>query len=246
MEIEKLNSLYLRNKEKIAQLIKRTEKKRDKAHITTNHLTYAIYWNKIRSLEKERDKKINDIEKELEEFEKNKDAKIDKLSEIITKVDRYIEFLKLSQTFQPVMAIRNNDVTRYDNNWDRDKYIEWLEYLHKDDFLKIRLLIAENDRPKNKYSLIVYGRCVFSNLSDTIIKMPYYYGVHLNDYSFSIRGEIRCFPSLDELNLWVEKNKTKILSEFMAQFGNVKKEYLEVTEKYELNDFKELVKKEGE
>jgi len=162
----------------------------------------------------------------------------------VAQVDRYIEFLKIAQDFTPVEPIKDESVTRYERG--AHKHLEWLGYLYTDDFLKIRLLIAENDKPKNKYSLMVYGRCVFWALSDNIIKMPHNYaGPNLNDgYSFTIKDELRCAPSVDDLTAWVIQNRPKILAEFMDQFKKIKAEYLEVTKKYTLDDFRELIPKE--
>lgn len=249
VELEQLKNEYLSNKHKIKELVDETNAERERTKKIKHDLEYKEYWSKIKALEAERDEKKYILSKSFDTFEETHKIEISRLSDTVSMVDRYIGYMKIASKFLPVADIQDDSVTKYDK-YHKDEYLEWLGYLYNDEFLKIRLLIAENNRPKNKYSLMLYGRCVFSGLPDNIIEMPWSYGgVHLNDssrYTFNIKGEVRCFPDVDELKSWVERNKQNILAEFRAQFEKIKIEYLEVTGKYTLDDFRDIIPVEKE
>lgn len=189
---------------------------------------------KIEALEKTTHDKRTALDKQAETVEVKKKKTIEPLCDQIGKVKQLISLLKMAERFEPVENIKNVDVRPYDSS-----FLKWLGYIHRDDFLKIRLLIAGNSKPKNKYTLMAYGRCVFK---ESLIKRPYMYGgPHLNDSNqgFSIKYELQSLPSVEEIK---EVSKRKdILKSFIEKVEVLKKEYLEVTKNYKLSDFSKIL-----
>ncbi len=240
MEVKTLIQQYQKNSEnikKIKETHDRKEKARDKK---IYHIEWKVYRKKIQALEQERDKEINGIIKEYEKSDKNKDERIENLSRVIYKVDRIREFLRIQrERSKNNLKIKNKDVKQY-KNWGNNKYLEWLGYIFNDDLLKIKLLIVENDKPKNKFSLCAYGKTIFTEKN---IEFPYTYSIHLNENSgFSLKINLKDAPTIEELKTHLEKNKEHILAYCLRNYEAIKKEYLETISKYKPEDFKQLYK----
>jgi len=238
---QELIKQYKENEQEIKKINNSLDELREKNRKETYNLQYKIYYDRIRALQDERDKKINELNKQLKEKENTKEQEREKLEGVIIKIQRIIKFLK---TKKKDIVINENDVKYYDRYNTKDKKpLEWLGYLYSDEFLKIKLLIAENDKPKNKYSLIVYGKCIFT---DDIIKFPYSYGINLNDNynGLNLKILIKDTSTIEELKKYLEKNKDKILKEKIEEYKEIKKEYLNTLEDYKIEDFKELFKVE--
>lgn len=200
------------------------------------------FWDKEHIIRQERDKEFERFNEGARIYEEKVKQERIELSEIIHKVERIITYLKLKDKD---LEIDTATIKHYDRN--KGKYLEWLGYLYGDDFLKVRLLIAENDKPKNKYSLCAYGKCFFP---DDLLKLPRSYGLNLSDYhsGCDIKIVINDFDSIDKLKGWLSKNpvtlREKILKDFFVAYQEVKAEYLEAIENYRLEDFQEIINKE--
>lgn len=158
----------------------------------------------------------------------------------INRVKRIIALLRIAETIQPVLDIEDGDITTY-----HGEYLEWLEHIYKDDFLKIRLLITENKKPKNRYSLLAYGRCAIHG--ENLLKKCYSYGLpNLRDYKggFNVTHELGCFPSVDDIKKTLSKYPDKALKTYIADFEALKKEFQEVTGTYKLSDFEQITAQE--
>ncbi len=234
-----------KNNNKEIEVIKNKLQKREEIkNNKVTHIKYDVYDKKIKALEQERNKEVSKIEKEFDKEEVIKDKKIEELYKPITKVKRIFQFLQIQDNYKELveggysLEIKKNSVEQYDRH-NKD-YLECLDYLFNDDLLKIRLFIAENDKPKNKYSLIAYGKTIF--YGDKIITFPYSYGgVHINKKEhFRIDITLKDSYDVETLKLYVLRNKDRILQEFIEQYQEVKKEYLETIKKYSLKDFKEF------
>ncbi|MCP3660190.1 MAG: hypothetical protein GY830_07765 [Bacteroidetes bacterium] len=126
------------------------------------------------------------------------------------------------------------DFKRLEN--DR-RYGKFLKPLFDEDNLKVGLYIYENDKPKNKYTLCCIGQTIFNHSSD-IINIPYMYGLRYDTFysKANIKNIIKDFPTLEDIETWLNKNFVKILKEFYETFKEFETEYFE---------FLELVKNEN-
>ncbi len=162
------------------------------------------------------------------------------LWERVNQVERIIALLRIAETIQPVKDIADSEVTTY-----HGEYLEWLGCLFKGDYLIIRLLITENKKPKNKYSLLAYGRCAFEDTS--LLRKFYEYGTpNLKDREggFNVLHELGSFPSIHDAKTYAEKNSNKPLKQFIDDYVKLKAEYLEVTANYKLSDFEQITAQE--
>jgi len=197
-------------------------------------LKYKIYWDKIRALEEERDSEIEKVQKVKEEHEATADGQIDELRKVITKVKRLIYFLKL----HPSKEWKEEKISAY-----RDRHLERLGLLYQDEFLDIRLLAAENDRPKNKYTLVAIGRCAFGSQSgwedSSILELPRAYGSPLNDWDAGTNVEcvFAPLPTIDDVKQYYAKHRGELMRSFLNEYQKVKQEYLEVIRTYKLEEF---------
>ena len=144
------------------------------------------------------------------------------------------------------ISIKNETIHPYH---DREIWFHGTAY--KDEYLNLIGLVVENDKPKNKYSLYVYGKCSFP---EVILKPPCGYGMGTHeDTQFNIKLNIRDKPTLKEQQDWFKTGKTETIGawsiptpnnisllNFLHQYLRVKQEYRDVIERYTMDDFKPL------
>lgn len=160
----------------------------------------------------------------------------------VNHVKRIIAMLKTAESITPAPHVEDGEITTY-----HGEYLEMLGYLYKDEYLKIRLLITENGKPKNRYSLRAYGYCAFRD--NTLLKRQggvFTYGTpSLKEReSYQVRLELGSFPSIEDTKKYAENHKNKAMKRFIADYEALKAEYLEVTAKYRLSDFERITKDE--
>lgn len=197
-------------------------------------LRYGIYRDKIRELEHERDQMIDAVDADSQGQINDREAVIENLQTVIRQVSRILEFLRLDTTLD--LSIADDDVKPYGRYNQRFK--ESLGYFINDDYLKVKLFIIENDKPKNKYSLIAVGKCLFH---EELLKLPKTYGLPCYTQGFySLESVIKDFPSLAETKDWFGKHKVS-LYDLKGKYDQVKKEYQEAMQNYKVADFHELL-----
>jgi len=222
-----------KNEEEIEKIGKERDKLRDKNNQQNSNLKYEIYEPQIKKLEKERDDKVRNLDKKFEEEDNKKKKQQEELYKEIERVKRIIRFLMIQEKSKERDIIIKKDEIRSSHHYNHNEEIpaEWLDYLYNDDFLKLRFAIIQNSKPKNKYSLIVFGKSIFYD--DNIIKWGFGY----------YRGNERVLKdssSIEELKVYLTKNKDNFLKEILEEYQEVKKEYLEIINNYSLDDFKEF------
>jgi len=227
---EELVRNYLENNHQLKLICNKQEELRKQVLKQIRELEYDIYQPRIRALYDERDAKIQELREKKDEKISDGDKQIDTLLPVISKVDRIIAFLKVKIVD---LTIADTAVNTYGDN-----YCESLGYLFDDEYLKIKLFIAENSKPKNKYSLIAIGRCTFN---EHLCKLPYSYGLPTYEHGwYSLKQQIIDRPTIKELKEYLQKWKTKILSQLTGNFAEIKKEYEEVLQTYTSKDFEAL------
>lgn len=196
--------------------------------------TYRIKWDvyepKIDALKRERDDKVGEVQRQAEAAENLKTQEIIELNKPILQVKRILEFLKLDNSRN--LTIDDEDIHGY-----RDRHIEGLGYFFDDNFLKVKLYIIENDKPKNKYSLVAYGKCLFG---EDLLKLIYSYGLPGYTHGrYELQAYLKDFPTIEETKTWLQKNRDKL--ELSSDYETVKREYLEVIEQHKIKDFEEFI-----
>ena len=113
-------------------------------------------------------------------------------------------------------------------------YYKPIKILEQNEFLKMSCFITENDKPKNKYSLIVVGNSFFCNRlgeSERLLNnMVYYYGVNGHTDNVNIRISIKDFSTTKQAEEYINKNSDKILKDFREEHNKAIEDYKAVIE----------------
>lgn len=200
----------------------------------------GIHQEQIEKIEEKRNNIINAIEKQKKAIEQEINAKIGSLQEIKEKVYKIMAYLKIDA---------KKDLTLNDNDFEvhghGNEYSEGLGYLFNDNFLKIKLFIVENNKPKNKFSLIAVGETIFAtqriyNKEITPLNLFYDYGVFLH-YTKSgypaLKQNIKDLPTIEELKAYLNRNREEILARCKGNYDVVKQEYLEALKNFSTENF---------
>jgi len=220
------------NSRKIKTLEARDHALRDSTQQEVRRLTYDVYRPKIKQLEDERDRATRQVQSEYDLALDEGKREIEGLQVVINQVRRIFDFLRVEVKD---LAIDDDDVKPY-----RDRAKESLGYLFDDDYLKIKLYIVENEKPKNKFSLIAMGRCLFG---EHLLKLrrEYSTGVH-TWHGYNIEVSIRDMPSVAELQPWLaDSRRQQLIIDLTGGYEKVKAEYLDVIEQHTPEEFKELM-----
>jgi len=225
---------YLESEKQIRSISQERDDFRGKKEKEITDLKWEVYEPKIRALEEERDEKVSEINEESNARVRSLTEKIAELNETVEKVERVLSFLKPTRKSAEWLDFDESTVKAYGD------YCEKIGTFYRDDFLKIVAYIAENRKPKNKYTLALVGRCFFKEKQ---MKFPYSYGLDLNIFGqgLTVAIHITDKPTIDGAKTYFTKNKEKILKLTMEKYQEVKKEYLDVRKTYTTDDFKELI-----
>jgi len=220
------------NSHKIETLEAETKAMRGITEAEIRRLHYDVYQPKIRQLEDARDQATQQVQEEYNQASAQKEMEIEGLQVVINQVRRIFDFLRVEVKD---LAIDDDDVKSY-----RDRAKENLGYLFDDDYLKIKLFIVENEKPKNKFSLIAMGRCLFG---EHLLKLRsgYVTCVHTG-HGYNIEVGIKDMPSVAELQPWLgDSRRQQLITGFTSDYEKVKAEYLDVIEQHTPEEFKELM-----
>lgn len=171
----------LTNDRQICDLTVQADTKRKEVETEIYRLKYDVYWKIIRDLERKRDAEIQALQADLDAQKVEHKAKTESLYTAVAEVKRILQFLKLKPQN---LEINDDDIKTY-----RERYKENLGYLFEDSYLKIKLFIVESEKPKNKYALVAYGKCLFKDqFNYSLLDLPYSYGItsHESDH-YSLR-----------------------------------------------------------
>lgn len=94
-------------------------------------------------------------------------------------------------------------------------------------YIFLDVYIVDNNKPKNRKSLIVTGNTIFNK---EILNIPYDYGITtLIDYA-NVKTKIKDFPSEKLALQYYQKNKHKLLKDFLIEHKEIEQLYEEVIE----------------
>ena len=110
----------------------------------------------ISKIEEEKDRLISDVEQDKNQFVEQRKRHISSLDQPIEEVERKIKFLKLAKTIEKTdVSIDDKEMNTYDTY--REKKLYRKGFFFKDKYMNIKIYIAENDKPVNKYTLFACG-----------------------------------------------------------------------------------------
>lgn len=234
---------YIKADRKITKLTSERDTQTTKIENKTSQIENR-YNKQIGELKEKRDQEVSELTGQKNQIKEEVKKKVEELYRTIEKTHRIIALLKTDTT---------KDITINDENihprcgWCNDEYFEPLGYIFDDDFLKVKLYIASNDRPKNKYSLIAVGKTHFRKISvygrniQLYPRMDYYCSEINTDGYFDIEQSIKHLPNVDDLKEYLKTHRDMVLTIVKQNYDALKKEYLDVVKKYNLKDFDNLL-----
>ena len=149
-------------------------------------------------------------------------AEITRLSEPLQTVKRVLLFKRIQKNGDD--AVGHVEVRAYHN---KESLI--IGSLSDTPTLVIDAVLAENGKPKNKYSLLVVGMATFGGMMES---QKYGYSAPVDTKGrCNIRMSIRDFPTKGELYAWYEKHKAGILADYIKEHQEIEAEYREVVVK---------------
>jgi hypothetical protein len=226
----KLTKEALENREKISALYKVIEDSRNKHRDDSRHLRYEVYQPQLREIERQRDEALDALDAQQKADQADLSSQITGLKTVIDSVLRILLFLRL----KPRVLSVDDDVVKFYRGEER-KYKEALPYLFDDDYLKVKLFIAENNKPKNKYSLCAVGDTIFP---ESLLKHKRDYGCPFHtERGFAIETYIRDAASVEDLKAWLSHHYFTLHSDLVGDYLAVKTEYLLTIQNYKVADF---------
>lgn len=215
--MNKLVEEYIKNGKEIQQIKGETEEKKNKIIEERNNL-WDVINEKRHLLEIETIKIRGDANDKIAIVDADEVKQTTPLINQRESVQRIVAFLETQEEFEP--ATFDNERRAREG-----KFSEWQDWMHNDDFLKIRLSIVENDKPVNKYTARAHIKSVFYK---GLIELP------------SSPKELGSFKTIDEAKAYILKKKGTLFQEETKTLEALKLEYREVITAYKLSDFEEL------
>lgn len=195
----------------------------------------------IRQLDKEieaiKERQMNEgnrIRQKVQALTKPIEQGIQKLEPEIQDINQKIKFLKYREKIDgEKLEFDDESVKVY-----HDKKLVKLGIFYEDEFTLIKLFAAENDRPKNRWTLMAIGYTLLRELYD----MPHDYGlpIHMSHGAF-LQKTLKHLPTLEEVKTYIERKRETLMIGDGAAYKAVKKAYLDTINNYSLEDFKPLL-----
>lgn len=198
------------------------------------------YDAKIKRLKEKKDMFIREIEADRSGHTKAIEEKINVLAETLKITERKIAILENTDKIEEKTKEVELDKTLFESTGSSQ--LIWLDDLVKEKYLHIILCIAENNRPKNRYSLVAYGRCAFYPIMDNIRGSYASCHVNMSDHKANPMFDEISYnaPTIEEVQEYAKKNRSSIMLAFLAKYRQTKEEYEDTIRKYTLKDFEAL------
>jgi len=145
------------------------------------------------------------------------------------ELKEYNKIIQLMKVYKEGAILPELKPYFYDRSGYKNKRVPLapLSILASDKYKNICIFIYKNRKPTNKYTLCYAGFTVFYERDAQIISLPKSYGLDIRneDNFFQIEGGIKDAATEKELIEYFEKNKGKILKEFLQEHSELEKEY---------------------
>ncbi len=221
MNAKDLIEEYKKNGLEIQRIKNETEVKEEQAREIRDKVKDNI-WERRKLLDAEESAARQFCDKTVEAIGKEEERQTAPLESQRESVKRIIDFLEVQEKFKPCELETPRASKRYSSEAG---FLEWQEWIHNDDYLKLRLLISENDKPVNKYTVSVYIASVFHK---PLIEFPY-----------SPR-ELNSFKRVEEAKVYIAKKIEGLFQDEIKAIEALKLEYSEIIAAYKLSDFEDL------
>ena len=191
----------------------------------------GVYQDKIYALEQERDHQVNILTtKSSKEIEYLKNE-AEKSHQILNNVDRLFSFMKL---FIEGFSVDEPEVYYYS---DRDEYGNYLRdrrrifvspiaTLKEDAYCKFRLYVLPNRKPKNKFSLIIYGTAPLLGAKD--------------QFRAKFKFNEKCDVSKEALVKYYQRNEARIKARLPANLDELAIDYEKAVKLFQDDAWKSL------
>jgi len=203
------------------------------------------------------ERKENSKYEEKKEVFKNQRADADIKQQTFKKIIAFMDILKKEADFKKndfgayiydypknekgeVIRVIKNNCSCYP---EKEKvYLKPIDTLYNDKTLILKVFIGDNDKPKNKKRLFVLGKSVLisKHYENEVIKIPYNYGIKTHEENASIRSLLKDFPTEKEAKAYYNKNKIKVLKNFIIEHKNAVAELEEVRKNTNSKEWKLL------
>jgi hypothetical protein len=204
------------NKEIITDLYRRREK--DNLDLDTKRKSVSSkYWDLEIDLRDKKNAELNVIDCERVTLNRDYEAEIVQYSNIIYKIKRIFLFKKIQK------EIRVLEHPIYNSRQGRDCLL--IDHLHDSNNLVLDAYLVGNDKPKNKYSLIIIGNNRFREVSKE--RRDYGSPGYVTG-NCDIEFGVRDFPSKVDLQIWYGKNIAALLKPIINELKQNEAEMYEV------------------
>jgi len=179
----------------------------------------SFYYDRIRKLDDEKYEQLHKIE--LEKTKKvnllKDDIKL--LSDHINKVERILKFIDIYRNKNTVVDPDFKVEGQY--HYGERMPLEIIDVIQKE-YLCLKIVVAENRKPKNKYSLCVVGKHIFN---DDLLRLPKSYGLPISAFCEDVAMLIKEAPDSAPLKKYYEASKHKFIDDLLLQYEAVEQEY---------------------
>ena len=238
MKGKELAMLAMENRTHVAILENDQHVLQEKTDIELRRLQYDVFQPKVRALEEELEKQLDEVKNAAVKVHNVKVEQIKTLMVAVKTVERILEFFRLD-TKQDLKT--SDDLVKYPERYQH-YYRENLGVVFSDQYLEVRLFILQNDKPTNKYQLVLVGKCLFDNgLGERpLLKLPCDYGITGAEWASAPQQILKEASSVKELHSWWLAHGFSKVS-WLKEYLTVKGEYEYNLKNYKVADFQDFI-----
>lgn len=199
------------------------------------HVEHEVYGDQIRALQNRLHDDLDALNEAHAGVMAEMSARATELCVPIKRLRRVLEFFRLKK-FDLAVSPEALKPRRS----HQSPYKEDLGLVVDEEFLKIRLLILENEKPVNKYSLMAYGRCLFHDEQLRLARDYTSTCFYESGLGLQVERRLKDAPRVAELKAYAEKKRDEIAA-LKGDYDAVAAEYREVMASYTLEDFAPMI-----
>jgi hypothetical protein len=215
---EKLEKI--RNKQEIS----------DKAINELKNATYSRKWEREKEVQNKFSEELGMIEAKNKQMVDHFNAISESSHNVVSEYEKIIENMDIinrGKTLQKPAV--------YSRRWrDGHKYYEPTDTIQENKYAFVYAYIVENDKPKNKFSLVIIGNSIFDLPQ---LRKGYMSSCNTDEYA-SIEISVKDFPTSEEALKYYQKNSGNTKKEIYETLNECAKFYEEVKKLYEQKEWK--------
>lgn len=240
---------YQRNKKEICKnydtkhdLIKKIRQERQDAHYRWEDKIY-----KLKSKQSTEDLQFN---KKIENAENKLEGERNELNIVIKDVDRTIWFLEIQRKNRSRFPTFDLKQVRGRTNYGDRKPIKLIEEFD-DGISKIGLFVVENNRPANKYNLVVMGYTPFTQGAmqgeekgvDTRLMSSWTADCEWDypkEHKTTVEYDLKFFKTKKDAEEYAKKGLRNIFKKFFTEYDQVFTDYNNAVKNHQIEEFAKL------